>query len=265
MFDIEFPVLCFLIRLSSECDGDELFPLSEYTSSAPQRGMTFLPRRALNTAETEIARAFKVHKNSIEPISFIVPRKETSFQSDLYPPAQAPEPALSCAEFFAGKAVNLKYIDLKDGRATAGPSSSGNKSAPGTPTVRRSPVTSPIATSTAAAPKSATAAFQAFNSPKPSASPSSYERSQPLASAYEATPLKDKAEDRGSGNASTSGSRSSPSSASGSAELELLKAANEKLTSELAASRAETTALQAQMSALRAGMSQAASLLSSFQ
>lgn len=225
--------------------------------------MTFLPRRALNTAETEIARAFKVHKNSIEPISFIVPRKETSFQSDLYPPAQAPEPALSCADFFAGKAVNLKYIDLKDGRATAGPSPSGNKSAPGTPSVRRSPVTSPVAASAAAAPKSATAAFQAFNSPKPSASPSGYERSQPLASAYEATPLKDKAEDRGSG--SGSGSRSSPSSASGSAELQQLKAANEKLTSELAASRAETTALQAQMSALRAGMSQAASLLSSFQ
>lgn len=37
--------------------------------------MCFLPRRALNVSECEIARAYKVFGTSVEPISFIVPRK----------------------------------------------------------------------------------------------------------------------------------------------------------------------------------------------
>lgn len=58
-----------------EYDSDSLYPLSEYQSSTPQRGMCFLPRRALNVSECEIARAYKVAGTTIEPISFVVPRK----------------------------------------------------------------------------------------------------------------------------------------------------------------------------------------------
>ena len=49
--------------------------LDQYKSSEPQRGMAFLPKRALNVTDNEVARAFKVTTQSIEPISFIVPRK----------------------------------------------------------------------------------------------------------------------------------------------------------------------------------------------
>ena len=61
-----------------EYENDNLFPLAEYKSSDPQRGMCFLPRRGLNVAECEIARAFKVAASSIEAIAFIVPRKVCS-------------------------------------------------------------------------------------------------------------------------------------------------------------------------------------------
>lgn len=37
--------------------------------------MAFMPKRALNVNECEIARAYKVKTNIIEPISFTVPRK----------------------------------------------------------------------------------------------------------------------------------------------------------------------------------------------
>jgi coronin-1B/1C/6 len=43
-----------------EYDHDDLIYLTEHKSSDPQRGMTFLPRRGLNVAECEIARAYKV-------------------------------------------------------------------------------------------------------------------------------------------------------------------------------------------------------------
>jgi len=58
-----------------EYEADTLFALDEHKSSDPQRGMCFLPRRALNVSDCEIARAFKVYGTSIEPISFVVPRK----------------------------------------------------------------------------------------------------------------------------------------------------------------------------------------------
>jgi coronin-1B/1C/6 len=58
-----------------EYESDTLHALSEHKSSDPQRGMCFLPRRALNVSECEIARAYKVCANTIEPIAFIVPRK----------------------------------------------------------------------------------------------------------------------------------------------------------------------------------------------
>lgn len=52
-----------------------VYPLSEYKSADPQRGLAFLPKRALAVAECEIGRAYKVHPDRIEPISFRVPRK----------------------------------------------------------------------------------------------------------------------------------------------------------------------------------------------
>jgi hypothetical protein len=40
--------------------------------------MCFVPQRAVNTSVCEIARAYKLTMNSIEPIAFIVPRKVSS-------------------------------------------------------------------------------------------------------------------------------------------------------------------------------------------
>ena len=58
-----------------EYESDSLYSLAEHSTSNPQRGMCFLPRRALEVSECEIARAFKVTSNGVEPIAFIVPRK----------------------------------------------------------------------------------------------------------------------------------------------------------------------------------------------
>jgi coronin-1B/1C/6 len=45
-----------------EYDSDDLIYLTEHKSSEPQRGMTFMPRRGLNVAECEIAKAYKVRR-----------------------------------------------------------------------------------------------------------------------------------------------------------------------------------------------------------
>lgn len=64
-----------------EFDADNLHFLTEHGSKDPQRGMTFIPRRALDVSENEVARAFKVTGNCIEPLGFVVPRKAETFQA----------------------------------------------------------------------------------------------------------------------------------------------------------------------------------------
>ncbi|CED83665.1 microtubule binding protein [Phaffia rhodozyma] len=98
-----------------EYEADNLFYLSEYGSQSPQRGMTFLPRRALDVSENEVARGFKITGNLIEPLGFVVPRKADSFQADIFPPALSSDPALSADDWFAGKTAQPKLVSLEDG------------------------------------------------------------------------------------------------------------------------------------------------------
>ncbi|KAI7899538.1 uncharacterized protein BX663DRAFT_521236 [Cokeromyces recurvatus] len=98
-----------------EYDNDALHFLSEFKTIEPQRGMGFLPKRAVHANECEIARAYKVGISLIEPISFTVPRKSDAFQSDIYPPCISDEPALTADEWFEGKDANPKLKDLEAG------------------------------------------------------------------------------------------------------------------------------------------------------
>ncbi|KAI9203530.1 uncharacterized protein BJ171DRAFT_509889 [Polychytrium aggregatum] len=96
-------------------DEKGLYYLSEYKSADPQRGLGFLPKRALNVAECEVARAYKVHTTMVEPIPFKVPRKSDQFQADLFPETPGAEPSLTADEFFAGKTAPPKLISLEHG------------------------------------------------------------------------------------------------------------------------------------------------------
>ncbi|KAK3313802.1 hypothetical protein B0H66DRAFT_629854 [Apodospora peruviana] len=104
-----------------EYENDKFEFLSEYKSGEPQRGIAFVPRRGLNVHENEIMRAYKtVNDSYIEPISFTVPRRAETFQSDIYPPATGLKPAISAKEWLDGKSGVPSKIDLEsvyDGNA----------------------------------------------------------------------------------------------------------------------------------------------------
>ena len=93
-----------------ELESDELHYLTEYKSIEPQSGMAFLPRRALNVDENEIARAYKVSPPTIHPVSFYVPRKSEAFQADIFPPARSAEPSLTADEFFVDKKTLTPHL-----------------------------------------------------------------------------------------------------------------------------------------------------------
>jgi len=218
-----------------EYENDALYPLAEHKSSDPQRGMCFLPRRALSVSDCEIARAYKVAASSIEAIAFIVPRKADSFQSDIYPLAPSAEPALTAGEFFSGKNAPAKYVSLENGAITSGPALTAIPVAAATLAPTRSvsaPVPSPVT-----APASAPVAIQSeATSPAPSFRPEPTPVVPP-------TPI----------------SRSQ--STVGEEELSVLKSENEKLTAELRESREKIRNLELQVESVKANARKAAALL----
>ena len=65
-------------------DKVDSFPLSEYRTSVAAKGVAFMPKRGLNIMKCETARALKLCSqggmSTVEPLSFIVPRKSEAFQ-----------------------------------------------------------------------------------------------------------------------------------------------------------------------------------------
>ncbi|KAN0062647.1 Coronin-like protein crn1 [Thecaphora frezii] len=103
-----------------ELENDELHFLTETKSSEPQRGLTFVARRFLNTDDNEIAKAYKVTGSMVQPLSFQVPRRAESFQADIFPPAPSDVPSLTAEEFFKGKRAARNLVDLESGKGLAG-------------------------------------------------------------------------------------------------------------------------------------------------
>ncbi|KAI1374642.1 DUF1900-domain-containing protein [Hypoxylon crocopeplum] len=97
-----------------EYENDKFEFLSEYKSVDPQRGIAFVPKRGVNVHENEVMRAYKtVNDAYIEPISFTVPRRAETFQSDIYPPAPGLKPGVSASDWLSGKTGLPPKIDFE--------------------------------------------------------------------------------------------------------------------------------------------------------
>ena len=88
------------------------FPLSEQKSSVSAKGMAWVPKRSLNVMGCETARLLKLTTNSVEPLSFYVPRKSDSFQEDLYPDTCSCEAAHTADDWLAGSNKEPMLISL---------------------------------------------------------------------------------------------------------------------------------------------------------
>lgn len=83
-------------------DAPHCYPISDHRSQVPAKGIAWVPKRGLNVMGCETARLLKLTSNSVEPLSFCVPRKSDAFQEDLYPPSAAPEPSHTADEWLQG-------------------------------------------------------------------------------------------------------------------------------------------------------------------
>jgi len=97
-------------EVSSE--APHVHPLSEVKTTVSAKGMAWVPRRGLNVSGCEAARLLKLTSNTVEPLSFFVPRKAETFQEDLYPPTAAAVPAHSADEWLSGSQRNPVLMSL---------------------------------------------------------------------------------------------------------------------------------------------------------
>ena len=85
--------------------------LNVYSSSDPQRGFAFMPKRGVNININEVCRIYKMHaKNWVEAIQFIVPRKSDMYQDDLYPDTISDEPSLTSDQWLGGQNAEPKFV-----------------------------------------------------------------------------------------------------------------------------------------------------------
>ena len=97
-----------------------IYYLNQFISGQPQKALGWMPKRGLNVVGCEIFRFYKLHGsgNVVEPISFIVPRKSTLFQSDLYPETLSTKPAMNIHEWFVlGSNTKPILMSLKTGES----------------------------------------------------------------------------------------------------------------------------------------------------
>lgn len=84
--------------------------LNQFISGQPQKALGWMPKRGLDVNLCEIFRFYKLTSgNLVEPVSFIVPRKSTLFQADLYPDTLSTTPAMTIRDWFV-LGMNVKPI-----------------------------------------------------------------------------------------------------------------------------------------------------------
>jgi len=67
-------------------DSPTLCPLSHHRCSSLHQGLSFLPKNQCDVSSVEFAKSLRLTNNSVEPLSFTVPRLRTElFQDDLFP------------------------------------------------------------------------------------------------------------------------------------------------------------------------------------
>lgn len=88
------------------------FPINDFKSNVSAKGMAWVPKRGLNVMGCEAARLLKLTTNSVEPLSFQVPRKSESFQDDLFPDSDSNVPPHTCDEWLAGSDLPPNKMSL---------------------------------------------------------------------------------------------------------------------------------------------------------
>mmetsp|Transcript_14646 Transcript_14646/g.14730 ORF Transcript_14646/g.14730 Transcript_14646/m.14730 type:complete len:450 (-) Transcript_14646:24-1373(-) len=97
-------------------DDQYMYYVEAFRSNIPCRGISFIPKRKVDADACEIMKAVKLTNNTVDLVSFKVPRRVESFQDDIYPDCISGEPAMGSSEWLSGtdrepRRAPIKQID----------------------------------------------------------------------------------------------------------------------------------------------------------
>ncbi|XP_056883055.1 coronin-2B-like [Takifugu flavidus] len=104
--------------------------LTDCRSLLPHKGLGVMPKRGLDVSRCEVFRFYRLIavKDLVEPLSMIVPRKESGiFQEDLYPMTAGNQAAMTAEEWLLGVNRGPVLMSLKPGTANPYPESSADE------------------------------------------------------------------------------------------------------------------------------------------
>lgn len=99
-------------------DSNYMYYLESFKSNVPCKGSSFLPKRAVDVSVCEIMRAVKLTNNTLEFISFRVPRRSEAFQEDIYPDCISTFPSMRAEEWLNGHNKEPIRVPIKDVTST---------------------------------------------------------------------------------------------------------------------------------------------------
>ncbi|KAG4075646.1 hypothetical protein HA402_003471 [Bradysia odoriphaga] len=96
-------------------EAPHICPLSHHRVSTLHQGLSFLTKNHCDVTAVEFAKALRLTNNTIEPLSFTVPRiKNELFQDDLFPPTRVTwTETMSSGEWFSLKDKKVQKISLQ--------------------------------------------------------------------------------------------------------------------------------------------------------
>lgn len=119
-YDIDLNIVYFVGKGESiikYCEVTNTFPflefLGSYKGAQPQKGASFLPKRAVDPMKCEVIRGVRLTLDQVEYVSFVVPRKSEAFQEDLYPSIPSIDPAMTHEEWVKGKDEEPIRVPMK--------------------------------------------------------------------------------------------------------------------------------------------------------
>jgi len=89
--------------------------IEQFGSNVPTNGCGFMPKRGCDVSVYEVAKLFKVTPDTVYPLSFRVPRKQQSFDEEIFPPCSSDEPALTAEQWLGGENSMPRTISLEGG------------------------------------------------------------------------------------------------------------------------------------------------------
>lgn len=91
------------VRYFEAVEGEPFLHYVEmFSTITPQKGFCFMPKGCVDVNKHEVMLGLKLESNTIQPVSFKVPRKSKEFQDDLFPNGPAGVPSMVPDEWVSG-------------------------------------------------------------------------------------------------------------------------------------------------------------------